>query len=431
MSTMIQTSRSRPARWEVEQHLLRLAAPQVDQPPQQVSLDARLLEELGFDSLEIVEFILEVEETLGVGVPDELASAIFTRPGAMLRTVADGLLEHWDEIPPDRSYWKKRRPTPTKGERVPFTQLGGSLGRGEWLDGELYAPLGPNREGFAQLLRRTDGMRCVVIPGAEVTLGRGDADALLDQQPQHRAWVSGFLMDAEPVCCGAFARFLDSVEDVPPEIVAEWCGVGRDDPRGTQFPLRRQGKRWEPVPGTEAHPMVLVSWYGANAYSLWAHRQDWRRYRGETAMDSYLPTEAQWEYAARGAEYRAYPWGDAPPTPELAAVARHSVDAKYSTPQLPSAEVHERLGMSPFGLHHMAGNVWQWCRDWYDPDFYSTPEAGGGDPVGTAPTGVRSERGGSWVGPGELAASSYRRGRPPGARGRCLGFRCAAASDER
>lgn len=165
--------------------------------------------------------------------------------------------------------------------------------------------------------------------------------------------------------------------------------------------------------------MILVSWYGAAAYSLWAGGLDWREYR--TA--SLLPTEAQWEYAARGPTARAYPWGEEPAAGDRACVGLHRRRETYPG-ILPMAEVHHRLGMSPFDLHHMAGNVWQWCRDWYDPDFYRTPAASEPNPHQTHPTGIRSERGGSWVGPSELARSSYRRGRPPAAVGRCLGFRC-------
>ena len=91
------------------------------------------------------------------------------------------------------------------------------------------------------------------------------------------------------------------------------------------------------------------------------------------------------------------------------------------------ADVNAESGMSPFGLHHMAGNVWQWCRDWYDDAFYTRPEAGRANPVNLTPTTARSERGGSWIGPADLCRSSFRRGRPPAARGRCLGFRCVSS----
>ena len=168
--------------------------------------------------------------------------------------------------------------------------------------------------------------------------------------------------------------------------------------------------------------MVLVSWYGANAYSLWANGRDWRDYQGE----GLLPTEAQWEYAARGARRRPFPWGDEPPSPERMRFGQHRRGYTYQADALPMAAVNEPLGVSPFGLHHMAGNVWQWCRDWYDKDFYRTAPATAANPVNRTPTGVRSERGGSWVGPAELCRSSFRRGRPPAARGRCLGFRCVS-----
>jgi formylglycine-generating enzyme required for sulfatase activity len=195
--------------------------------------------------------------------------------------------------------------------------------------------------------------------------------------------------------------------------------------------------------------MILMSWPGANAYALWANRRDWRHYRGDGTMPaelshrpapaplgpaswmgSFLPSEAQWEYAARGPEPRRYPWGDEPPRPGQLCVARHRSGATYGAESLPAAEVSARQGMSPFGLHHVAGNVWQWCRDWYAPDFYRTADAVRPDAQNAEPTGVRCERGGSWVGPAELARSAYRRGRPPVARGRCLGFRCAGLPDD-
>ncbi len=124
-------------------------------------------------------------------------------------------------------------------------------------------------------------------------------------------------------------------------------------------------------------------------------------------LESSLPSEAQWEYAAHGPEERRSPWDDKEAA-ESPRVARHVAGAAYTVETLPAAEVSERLGMSSFGLHHMAGNVWQWCRDWYRADFYRRPEAVAPDAQNAEATGVRSERGGSWVGPAELARPTYR-----------------------
>jgi formylglycine-generating enzyme required for sulfatase activity len=231
--------------------------------------------------------------------------------------------------------------------------------------------------------------------------------------------------------------------------VGEWCLTAGDDRRRPYFPLKQSWFGWKPLRGTERQPIILTSWYGANAYSLWANRRDWRYYRGDGAvpddlrktavaaerpaaewLESFLPSEAQWECAARGSDGRRYPWGDDEPTAERLRVARHVVGATYPAEALPAAGVSERLGMSPFGLHHMAGNVWQWCRDWYAADFYQRSEALQVNAQNGQPTGIRSERGGSWVGPAQLACSSYRRGRPPQASGRCLGFRCVGRIEE-
>jgi formylglycine-generating enzyme required for sulfatase activity len=173
-------------------------------------------------------------------------------------------------------------------------------------------------------------------------------------------------------------------------------------------------------------PMMLVSWFGADAYSKWANLCDW----ADVDAPGYLPSEAQWEFAARGRDGRRYPWGEAPPTPDRVAVAMHHRGAQYQPRDFPMPMVHRDLGVSPFGIRHMAGTVWQWCRDWYSPTFYSTANATAANAMNAEPTGIRSERGGSWVGPAFLCRSSCRRGRAPTARGRCLGFRCVSKATE-
>ena len=283
-----------------------------------------------------------------------------------------------------------------------------------------------------QYRRRSDGMRCLLIPSASVEIGCDSPDALADERPRHVVEIDSFLIDAEPVSTTAYCRFLNSVAGVAPEVLADWFVLDPDDDRNEHMLVEQVGSEWRPLAGAERWPMILVSWYGANAYSLWANGRDWWGYRGEDGAEpeSFLPTEAQWEYAARGARYRTFPWGDEPPSPDRMRYGQHRKGATYRADTLPMADVNAELGMSPFGLHHMAGNVWQWCRDWYDDAFYTRPEASRPNPVNRTPGKVRSERGGSWIGPADLCRSSFRRGRPPAARGRCLGFRCVSSAKD-
>jgi acyl carrier protein len=400
--------RARPVlpRWEVEWKLVDLFCEQFGEDRTRVSPVSRL-SDFPFDSLDIVEFVIAIEEAFGLHVPDRAAEQAFTAKHTF-RDWAAVIVEHWRDWPepPPPHGWGRRPPaTPEASAPVPFIQATGPLSSADD-GGPLYEPLAPNREDHPQFRRRTDGMRCVAVPGAGA--------------------VGAFVIDAEPVSCAAFAHFLNAVEPLPAEAAREWCGVAETDRRRRHFPLRRGWSgRWRPIRGAERWPMILVSWYGASAYALWANRRDWRQYRADGTIpealrarrppgddaENCLPSEAQWEYAARG------PAGAAPAAGMPPQLARHRPHADYALESLPLAPVNEPRGLSPFGLHHIVGNVWQWCRDWY---------ADGGAPVG--PTGLRSERGGSWVGPERLANLTYRRGRLPEMRGRCLGFRCVGAT---
>jgi len=143
--------------------------------------DSRLLEDLGLDSLEIVEFLLSIEEAFDVAVTDEAAQRMFTdETPATLRSVARLVRQQWHTRAPLREAPQSALPAV---ESVPFTQLGGRPVAGDRRDDPLYEPIGPNRDGFAQFRRRTDGMRCVLVPGAEACIGSDDPEALTDQRP--------------------------------------------------------------------------------------------------------------------------------------------------------------------------------------------------------------------------------------------------------
>ncbi len=414
---------------EVEQRVCDIASEHLGIERDYISPSDRIVEDLNCDSLDLVELFMEVEEEFDITVPNDAPNpvykAVFTRQPFRLADLAElAYLQHGTGTPERKGWREAREPLPAAAS-VPFTQLGGQWDRST-AQGPLLEPLeslGP----VPMFRRRSDGMRCLLIPSAIVEIGHDSPDALADERPRHVVEIDAFLIDAEPVSTTAYCRFLNSIGEVAPDTLADWFLLGPDDDRIEHVLIEKVGSEWRPLEGTERWPMILVSWYGANAYSLWANGRDWRRYRGDEDSESFLPTEAQWEYAARGPHVQTYPWGDEPPSQERMRYGRHRKGMKYQAEALPMADVNGELGMSPFGLHHMAGNVWQWCRDWYDPEFYSKSEAARANPWNRVPGRVRSERGGSWIGPAELCRSSYRRGRPPLVRGRCLGFRCVGS----
>lgn len=420
---------------EIEQRVCDIASDQLGIARDKISPTDRIVEDLNCDSLDLVELFLEVEEEFDVTLPEEPSNsvykAVFTRQSFRLADLAELVYFQQGTGTPKRSDWQWRRGSPQPQEppalvpSVPFSQLDGRWEPRRSAGARLWEPL-DELGHLAQYRRRSDGMRCLRIPSASVEIGCDAPGALADERPRHVVEVDAFLMDAEPVSTTAYCRFLNSIGEVDPQLLTDWILLDPEDDRNEHMLIECVGTEWRPLPGTERWPMILVSWFGANAYSLWANGREWATYQGgaDTGFASLLPTEVQWEYAARGTHSRMYPWGDEPPSPDRMRYGQHRRSARYRADTLPMADVNAALGMSPFGLHHMAGNVWQWCRDWYDDTFYATPAATRRDPVNQTPGKARSERGGSWIGPAELCRSSFRRGRPPSARGRCLGFRC-------
>lgn len=261
----------------------------------------------------------------------------------------------------------------------------------------------------------------VAIPGGSYPIGspQGRPSA----RPAHRVQLSPFLIDRFEVTNAEYARFLETL-DVRPMRDADAGGASPEDVEGPDevrlFEGPFEGRahialddeharialrdgRFVPAPGFEAHPVVETTWLGARAYCRW---------RG-----ARLPSEAEWEAAARGRRGRAYPWGEAPPAPARAVYGRTSgeTDPVGSHP----------AGATPRGIHDLAGNLAEWTSSLYRPYPYD-PDDGREDP--DAP-GERVTRGGDHVfdsGPDELTGY-FRDGfsREPDRGHRHIGFRCA------
>jgi hypothetical protein len=252
--------------------------------------DARLTPRAIFDNPTVHELASRIHA--GPGAGDLIAAG--TQPG----DVAD-IKVPVDAVTP----WPK-----LSAPAAPFTQIVGSTPVAATGGAEsVYEP--SDRMGIFR--RRTDGMESILIPGiSAATIGDTDSRplsrALANEQPCHDVPLSTFLIDVEPVSVGAFARFLNLVQPTTEEQHA-WFLPAPDDVRVTDCPVELTSEGWVPKLEVSAQwPMILVTWFGANAYSLWAHGGNCHEYKDAAA--GFLPSEAQWEYAARGAKPQNYPW---------------------------------------------------------------------------------------------------------------------------
>ena len=244
------------------------------------------------------------------------------------------------------------------------------------------------------------------VPGGYFPMGTTEGRA--DEQPVHAVYLDDFYIDRFEVNNAQFAAFLHDVGRN-----ADGEGHRLLDGFDADAQIRRSDQGYAAVSGTEKRPVAEVSWYGARAYCRWANMQ--------------LPTEAMWEKAARGTDGRTYPWGDEIDRARANYGKVGCCLGDDSDGFFDSAPVGSYLGgVSPYGVHDMGGNVWEWVVDWYGEDYYAqSPER---DPQGPDAGISRVLRGGSMSSDPYRLRATDRSGLPPTATYLIVGFRCAASA---
>ena len=217
-----------------------------------------------------------------------------------------------------------------------------------------------------------------------------------DERPQHRVDVAEFFIDINQVTNARFAEFLGAKGSKAPDGQV-WYDVDDNDAR-----IHRRDGQWAADPGHESHPVVEASWYGALAYCNWLGKR--------------LPTEAEWEKAARGTDGRKYPWGNDAPDRTRAHFAAGWNDFR------PVGAFPK--GASPYGVLDLSGNGWEWVSSAYLPYPYN-PTDGREDFNQVRIRGTRG--GGQDSSPDELTATQRGRrvSRNPRGGHHNIGFRCA------
>jgi sulfatase modifying factor 1 len=234
--------------------------------------------------------------------------------------------------------------------------------------------------------KELDPVPMVTIPAGEFLMGNPEGKGRADEWPQRSVYLDAFAIDQVEVTNERYMAFVASTgHRYPP------------NPYGAG-PLRS-------VKGIEELPVVQTTWYDAKAYCSWAKKR--------------LPTEAEWEKAARGTDGRLFPWGNEPATSKRANFDREWEEEKTLHPvgSLP-------VGDSPYGVKDMAGNAREWVSDWYHPEYYQ--HAPDRNPQGPDKKGVvRSIRGGSWHSPVTDITTSARGRGGFALQTHGTGFRCA------
>jgi formylglycine-generating enzyme required for sulfatase activity len=225
---------------------------------------------------------------------------------------------------------------------------------------------------------RVLGIEWVEVPAGEFEMGDHYGDGWTDELPVHTVSLDAYKISRYEITFEQYDRFCqETSRNKLPDY-----GWGRGN-----------------------YPVIGVTWYDARDFCDWLS--------GKTGKSIHLPTEAQWEKAARGTDRRKYPWGNTPPSCN---VLNYNECLGFPMPvgSYPSC-------VSPYGVYDMAGNVYEWCSDWYDPGYYSISPVD--NPSGPSNGTERVQRGGSWLSSGEKIRASNRESTVPSKGGRHNGFR--------
>ncbi|MBN1479306.1 formylglycine-generating enzyme family protein [candidate division KSB1 bacterium] len=217
----------------------------------------------------------------------------------------------------------------------------------------------------------------VKIPGGWFIMGSEEGSS--DEKPADSVYVDAFYMDSTEVTVAQYRTFCRATNREMPE-QPEW--------------------------NKENHPVVYVSWHDADAYARWAGKR--------------LPTEAEWEFAARGGlSGKSYPWGDDMSHDDA------NYDGTGGRDQWERTSPVASFAPNGYGLYDMAGNVWEWCADWYDENYYKNRPKRARNPRGPEKGQYRVLRGGSWLVSEDFLRVANRDRYIPQYWYNDLGFRCA------
>lgn len=254
--------------------------------------------------------------------------------------------------------------------------------------------------GCTYIIKDNTNENMILIPEGPFTMGFaienennwGD----MDEEPVHRVNLSAYWIDKYEVTSSSFSKFLNENKKEADQFIEITPAVT----------VKLEKDVYKPRQNLEKFPVNRVSWFGADAYCRWKGKR--------------LPTEAEWEKAARGTDQRIFPWGNEFPDNSRATYRRKFKEKGFQVMETVDGMIS---GISPYGVHHMAGNVWEWVSDWFDAAIYQDDNRI--DPKGPKSGISKVLRGGNWYYKAYYMRTTYRFNEKPDIFKVWQGFRCA------